>query len=120
MSKKESFITMVENLLENNTNVEISKDAIEYFESLKKVKEAEKPKFTEVGLRILQFMQDNKSTFDNMFKAKEIGEGIFISSRGVSGAIRKLVADGYVEKMGADPIVYSLTELGETVELKSS
>ena len=100
-------------------NVEVSKEAMEYFESLKKIKETEKPKFTETGLKILQFMQDGKNTYNNMFKAKEIGEGLFISSRGVSGAIRKLVTDGYVEKIGADPIVYSLTELGETTELKN-
>ena len=117
MSKKESFITMVESLLENNINVEISEDAIEYFESLKKINETEKPKFTALGLKILQFMQDNKTTFNNMFKAKDIGEGLFISSRSVSGVIRKLVADKYVEKIGTEPIVYSLTKKGEEEKL---
>ena len=49
--------------------------------------------------------------------AKDIGEGLFISSRAVSGAIRKLVTDGYVEKIGQDPVVYALTEKGKTVEI---
>ena len=53
-----------------------------------------------------------------MGKAKDIGEGLFISSRAVSGAIRKLVADGYVEKIGQDPVVYSLTEKGKTITIE--
>ena len=52
-----------------------------------------------------------------MGKAKDIGEGLFISSRAVSGAIRKLVTDGYVEKIGQEPVVYALTEKGKTVEI---
>jgi DNA-binding HxlR family transcriptional regulator len=35
----------------------------------------------------------------------------------VSGAIRKLVTDGYVEKVGQDPVIYTLTELGKSVEI---
>ena len=52
-----------------------------------------------------------------MWKAKDIAEGLFISSRGVSGAMRKLVTDGYVEKVGQDPVIYSLTEKGKIVEI---
>lgn len=116
ISKKEKFIKMVEDLIKNiNTND--YKDAIEYFEMFKIVKETEKPKFTENGKKILQFMQENKEKHNNMFKAKEIGEGLFISSRGAGGALRKLVSDGYVEKMGEDPVVYTLTELGMNIEI---
>ena len=50
--------------------------------------------------------------YNNLFKAKEIGEGLGISSRTASGAMRKLVTDGYIEKVGATPVVYSLTTLG--------
>ena len=52
-----------------------------------------------------------------MAKAKDIGEGLFISSRAVSGAIRKLVTDGFVEKVGENPVLYSITEKGKTVEI---
>lgn len=34
------------------------------------------------------------------------------SSRQISGAIRKLVNDGYVNKIGQNPVIYSLTEKG--------
>jgi predicted transcriptional regulator len=52
-----------------------------------------------------------------MWKARDIAEGLFISSRAVSGAMRKLVTDGFVEKVGEDPVVYSLTDLGKTIEI---
>ena len=60
-------------------------------------------------------MKDNADGVSNMFKAKDIAEGIFVSSRSVSGAIRKLVTDGFVEKVGQDPIIYSVTALGKEV-----
>ena len=50
-------------------------------------------------------------------KAKDIGEGLFISSRKVSGSIRKLVTEGYVENIGQDPVVYELTEKGRTANI---
>ena len=63
---------------------------------------------------------DIEGFYDNIIKhrlkkflSKEIGEGLFTSSRSVSGAMRKLVADGYVDKSDDSPIVYSLTELGK-------
>jgi predicted transcriptional regulator len=52
-----------------------------------------------------------------MFKAKDIAEGLFISSRAVSGAIRKLVTDGYVEKVGQDPTIYSITDKGKNIKI---
>ena len=51
------------------------------------------------------------------WKARDIAEGLFISSRTVSGAIRKLVNDGFVEKNGKDPVVYTITEAGKTIEI---
>ena len=48
----------------------------------------------------------------------EIAEGLFISSRAVSGAMRKLVTDGFVEKVGQDPVMYALTEKGRNIEIE--
>ena len=31
----------------------------------------------------------------------------------VSGSIRKLVADGFVEKLGDEPVIYGITEKGK-------
>jgi hypothetical protein len=48
---------------------------------------------------ILRSMQENVSSTGNLFKAKDIAEGQRNSSRTVSGAIRKLVTDAFVEKL---------------------
>ena len=53
----------------------------------------------------------------SFFKAKDIGEGLGISSRTASGAMRKLVTDGYVEKIGESPVVYALTSFGIEVNV---
>lgn len=71
----------------------------------------DKPILTDNGKVILDYMQKNTDT--PMMKARDIAEGLFISSRGVSGALRKLVNDGFCEKVGQDPVVYALTEKGK-------
>lgn len=114
MSKKD-FIDLVEALLENvtlDTEDEKCKSALEYFENFK----AEKPKaeFTENGAKILQWMKDNHA--ENL-SAKAIGEELFMNSRSVSGAIRKLVSDGYVDKTDGNPKLYSITNKGLEKEI---
>lgn len=76
----------------------------------------EKPMFTESGLSILEYLQtcDAKS-----LKARDIADGMVISSRQVSGAIRKLVTDGFVDKMGSSPVIYSLTTKGRDFDIES-
>lgn len=70
----------------------------------------DKPVLTDNGKLILDYMQ---KTDTPTMKAKDIAEGLFISSRGVSGALRKLVNDGFCEKVGQDPVIYTLTEKGK-------
>ena len=118
MTKREKFIEFVEHMMTqmnfSASELEEHKEAIDFFASLKATTaEQEKPLFTEKGKIIFQFMKDNKETYNNMFKAKDIGEKIAISSRGAAATIRKLITDGYVEKFGDEPVVYSLTTLGE-------
>ena len=118
MTKREKFIEFVEHMMTqmnfSASELEENKDAIDFFASLKATTaEPEKPLFTEKGKIIFQFMKDNKETYNNMFKAKDIGEKLAISSRGAAATIRKLITDGYVEKFGDEPVVYSLTTLGE-------
>lgn len=115
MSKKECFINEVKRAIEKTGNaVEdwFSPDALDFWNGLNATGDTEKPAFTENGKLILKYMQDNKDTYNNLFKAKDIGEGLGISSRTASGGMRKLVTDGYVEKVGTAPIVYSLTTKG--------
>ena len=116
MNKKDAFVEMVEELLDGKDVAKYT-DAIAYFEAFKTSAEAkDKPKFTDNGKLILKVMMENHEEKQNMFKAREVAELAFISSRSVSGSIRKLVTDGYVDKMGQDPIIYQLTDLGKEVD----
>ena len=114
MSKKSDFIEYLnDNLFNKEKN--IPEDILNYWEAFKGQTDAAKPMFTDNGKIILKYMQDNKDR--EMMKAKEIGEGLLISSRAVSGALRKLVTDKFVEKVGQDPVVYSLTEKGKNITI---
>jgi predicted transcriptional regulator len=76
--------------------------------------ESDKPIITDNGKIILDYMQ---KTDMPMMKAKDIGDGLMISSRKVSGSLRKLVTDGFVEKVGQDPVIYALTEKGKNFKI---
>ena len=116
MSKKQEFIDFVETYLMANCKQEdIPENVLIYWEALKSKEEMERPPFTDNGKLILQFLRDNPDT--TTWKARDIAEGLFVSSRTVSGSIRKLVNDGYVEKVSKDPVIYSITDLGKTVEI---
>ena len=120
MTKKQKFINFVEGLIAKvdiDTLDADSKEAIEYFNILKSAEGEEKQKFTENGKLVLTYIQQNYETNNNMFKAKDIGEGLNITSRTASGAMRKLVTDGYLEKIASNPVIYSLTDLGKTVSV---
>ena len=112
MSKKTDFVNYVESKITDWSDA--PEDVTAYWEAFRGKAEADKPLFTDNGKLILKYMQDHVADMP-MGKAKDIGEGLFISSRAVSGAIRKLVIDGYVEKIGQDPVVYALTDAGKAV-----
>ena len=112
MSKKQEFIEYVKERVDWTDacgNVKIQ------WEAFISKEEKEKPMFTDNGKLILQFLRDNPDT--TTWKARDIAEGLFITSRTVSGAIRKLCTDGFVEKVSQDPVIYTITELGKTVEI---
>jgi len=116
MSKKQEFIEFVEsNLISKIEYKDIPDNVRIYWEALKNKEEKEKPLFTDNGKLILQFLKDNPTV--ETWKARDIAEGLFISSRTVSGAIRKLVNDGFVEKISKDPVIYSITDLGKTTKI---
>ena len=112
MSKKEIFMTEITKLVENK-DIELSQDALDYLEQLKSKKMSTEG-MTENGKKILKYMQEYYEQVDNKFKASQIGEGIFVSGRSVSGSMRKLIADGYVEKVATNPVAYGITELGKS------
>jgi len=119
MTNKKQFIQEIEELLADRCKTfgedGLSEGARAYFEQLKATPEKEKAPFTENGANVLIWMQENYESYNNILKAKEIGDGLFCSSRTVSGAMRKLVTDGYVSKIEGTPTCYSLTELGMNV-----
>lgn len=86
-------------------------NVIAYLNILKEVKD-EKPVLTENGKLILKYMQEHQDV--RCWKAKDLAEQMGISSRGASGTLRKLVNDGFCEKLGAEPVIYALTEKGKT------
>lgn len=118
MTKKETFIKEVKDLIEK-AGEGLSEDAQTYFDALQASDDKQKPKFTENGKLVLQYIKDNKDEMNNMFKAKDVAEGLGLSSRTVSGASRKLVTDGYLEKVGENPVIYSLTDLGAEADLSA-
>ena len=119
MTKKECFIDEVTKMLEDSPEKYFSPDALDFWNALLVAGDTSKPRFTENGKLVLQYMKDNKDAYNNLFKAKDIGEGLGISSRTASGAMRKLVTDGYVEKVGQDPIVYAITAVGIEANLNA-
>lgn len=118
MNKQKQFIDFVEYLIENcKEEVVMPEDAKIFYEELKTQTQEAKPVLTTQGAQILQFLQDNQGT--EKFKAKEIAEGLGASSRKISGSMRKLVTDGFVDKFGKEPVIYSLTELGKSFDISS-
>ena len=118
MTKKEAFIKIVKTEIFDKPSIyveeypDIFSEAEVFFNGLLISEDNTKSKFTANGKLVLGFMQENKDTYNNLFKAKDIGEGLSISSRTASGAMRKLVTDAFVEKVGENPIIYSLTQKG--------
>ena len=120
MTKKEAFINFVNYFFEDS-DVRFEKDdefqlAKEFFEDLKSNKIKNSGAMTENGKKILSWTQENVDTMNNIFTSKEIAEALFTSGRSVAGSMRKLVNDGYFEKVGKDPVQYNLTEKGKTYQ----
>ena len=110
---KQEFLNFVNALMEAAPEVaeSLMTDSIrQYMEALVDTKK-DKPVLTDNGKLILKFLQEN--TENTMWKSKDIAEGLFISSRTVSGAIRKLVTDEFVEKVSQEPVIYTITEKGK-------
>ena len=116
MSKKQEFINFIEMVLNENKIDELPENVRLYWDAFRGADEnGEKPLFTDNGKLIIKFLQEHQDT--PMWKARDIAEGLFISSRAVSGAMRKLVTDGFVEKVGQDPVIYSITENGKNINI---
>ena len=108
-------MTMQEFLKEIDNHRDIlSSEAISFLDELMEKNSTENI-LTEVGRKILISMSNNKETYLGVFSSKQLGELLFMSARSVSGSMRKLVTEQYVEKVGQNPVTYKLTDLGETL-----
>lgn len=122
MTKREEFLVWIDELIKNqkdDSTVPMNDSVKAYLDAIRddSVSDSDKPQFTENGKAILMQLQ---SMPDGMYKAKDIAEGMGIASKSVAGAIRKLVTEGYCEKIGKDPVVYSITEKGKNVNFEEN
>ena len=118
MSKKLKFIEFVEKNLMSKINMnDVEPDVIAYWEALKGTPDTEKPMFTDNGKLVMEYLKGLPEGSPAL-KSREIAEALFVSSRTVSGAMRKLVTDGFVEKVGQDPVLYTLTNKGKEINIE--
>ena len=116
-NKYKSFIEYFDWLVQNcKEPVNLPDEVQDVYNLLCEQQNMEKPMFTESVLPILEYLQSCDAT---SWKAKDIADGMVISSRKISGAIRKLVTDGFVDKYGQNPVIYSLTEKGKNFDINS-
>lgn len=109
MTAKENFIAEIEKLLKENT---INEDAMNYFTEFKNGTVKNSSVITEKGATVLKFLQTQYS-INYTFTAKMIAEELNMNTRSVSGTMRKLLNDGYVEKLTTiAPITYQITAAG--------
>ena len=110
---KKEFIDFIKALMEAAPEVVAEKmtdNVKQYLDALTDTVK-EKPELTDIGKLVLKYMQEHCET--TTWKSKDIAEGLYISSRTVSGGMRKLVNDEFAEKFGQDPVLYTLTEKGK-------
>jgi len=119
MTKKEAFIKIIQAEIFDQTDIYAENYPDEYglaasfWEDFKNGKVKNSGVMTDNGKKLLSWMQENINTMTNLFTSKEAAEALFTSGRSIAGSMRKLVNDGYVEKIGKDPVQYSLTEAGK-------
>ena len=116
MSKKEAFINYVTKIMDELAVPEMNEEAQEYWDALRFKEEKEKPMFTDNGKLIMEYLKSLPNDVSAM-KSKDIAEALVVSSRTVSGSMRKLVSDGFVEKIGDSPVLYKITEKGKNIEI---
>jgi len=113
---KTEFLNFINKLIEHDEDFakSIMTDEIKDYLEILKTEKPDHPEITDNGKIILKYMQDNDV---RMGKAKDIADGLGISSRAVSGSLRKLVTDGFVEKISKDPVIYAISEKGKNYKI---
>ena len=102
--RKNVFIETVENLF-NAYPMNVPAEALEFFEDYKRGKSSNRKEITEKGIAIILALRENPE----WITAKALGEIMDVSGRSVSGSMKKLVEDGYVDKRAGTPSAYKIT-----------
>lgn len=116
MNKYKIFLDYFNKLQENsslNPPDEVL-DVLRILENESLLVDKQKSPVTETGLEILKYLQ---SIEVKALPACEIAKGMNVSSRKITGAIRKLVSDDFIMKFGQGPIKYILTEQGKNFNI---
>ena len=114
---KQEFINFVNALMESSpelTEKLMTDDIKNYLMALSEAEES-KSEITDNGKIILKHLQ---SVEVKPYKSKDIANEIYMSSGAVSGSLRKLVNDQFVEKIGKDPTFYTITEKGKNYKIE--
>lgn len=116
MNKKEIFVTVLEDFMSKNCfqdfiadmDEESKKAIISFWDAFKSNKSL--GGMTETGQAIMLTFEADK-----VMTAAEIAQKMNSTSRKVSGAMQKLITDGYVLKVvgSSNPVRYELTEMGK-------
>ena len=104
------FLNELDNL---QVKDQLSEAGLDFFNQLK---EKSNNTFTENGKKILRCMQQNSEKYKT-FNSKQIGELLFMPPRSVSDSIKKLINEGYCEKLNTNPVTYKITMLGKDIQL---
>lgn len=118
MTNKEMFINEILNFISKENGLSFSNEALKFFNELQNEKSNNRT-LTEIGEKILIWVKNSTSKNNVMFSCRTIGEGLFLSPRIISGAVRKLINDGYLHKEGKNPVLYGITKEGYVVLDKS-
>lgn len=115
---KQEFIEFVKALMEAAPEVvnELMSDSVKTYLEVLQETNTSSPEITDNGKLILDFLQKEEV---KPYKSKEIADALFVSSRKISGGMRKLVTDGFVEKIGESPVSYLITEKGKNYNLNN-
>ena len=116
MSKNEEFLNFWNYLVhEVAGDIDVPENIQAYINALKEDEKKEKPLLTDNGKIILRWLQDAPSSY---YKSKDIAEQVGLASKSVAGAMRKLITDGFVDKVGKDPVLYMITLAGKEIKIE--
>lgn len=112
---REEFIKFLNDLMEANPDLTkslMSPTVQSYIDDVLNGKDnKEKPMFSENGKVVFDFLRENKDA--TAWSSKSIAEQVGLTSRQVSGCARKLVNDGFLEKVSVNPVYYALSQKGK-------